>query len=344
VVVVRIRIRLAIAGAALIVGACSAPGVPSASPTPHAAATATAPHTSPDPSTAILDSGPIPSPSVGPDPSALPTTSASATSTTPRPTATRPPATPTPTPALKPSVALLFNDSLDPDALWIVTGGTVTGDLALVTRDLDRADCSVTHETTPDDPDVAPSSTSLQPVARQTVALTDGVSTFRAACPSATGTLRATVVVRALDGKAERCLDWSFERKALSAPTYEALATGVVGTWQGCVLTPWIAPYFVTMTLRADETYSAISTEVLDGQDMIAMYYGMDEDAPQKRYHLADMLDDGLGVGQIDIVFDVGSVNRGDLRNVRLMGDRLEFEFFHRGQYGPLVFQLLRVP
>jgi hypothetical protein len=249
-----------------------------------------------------------------------------------------------PTPVPDPSVTLLFNDQPDPGTFWIDSGDTVTGELALVTRDLNRTACSVTHETVPDAPDIAPSSASLRPVATQTVALTDGLSTFRAACPSASGTRRATVVVQAMDGRPERCQGWSFERTAPTAATYEALAAGVVGTWEGCVRTPWLAPYFVTMTLRADGTYSATSSEVLDGQDMIAMYYGMDDDAPSKRYHLADMLDDGLGVGEIDVVFDVGSVVRGDLRNVRFMGERLAFEFFHRSEYGPVTFELRRVP
>jgi hypothetical protein len=75
---------------------------------------------------------------------------------------------------------------------------------------------------------------------------------------------------------------------------------------------------------------------------MIAMYYGMDEDSPLKTYSMTYFQASRLGIGQIDVVFDVGSVTRDELRNVRLMGDKLEFEMFHLGQYGPLTFQLNR--
>ena len=47
--------------------------------------------------------------------------------------------------------------------------------------------------------------------------------------------------------------------------------------------------------------------------------------------------------GGIDIVFWAGNTNRGELRNIRLTGNELEFEFFHRGEYGPLLYQLYRV-
>jgi hypothetical protein len=35
-------------------------------------------------------------------------------------------------------------------------------------------------------------------------------------------------------------------------------------------------------------------------------------------------------------------VVRDKLRNIRLMGDQLRFEFFHFGVYGPLTFELNR--
>jgi len=117
----------------------------------------------------------------------------------------------------------------------------------------------------------------------------------------------------------------------------------MVGTWQGCVTTPgWVPKYWVTMTFRSDGTYSARSDDVLDGQDMIAMYYGMDEDSPNKVWHLVDVHDDGTASGTIDIVFDVGSVNRDEIRQIRLMGDKLQFEYWHFKTYGPVLFQLKR--
>jgi len=43
-------------------------------------------------------------------------------------------------------------------------------------------------------------------------------------------------------------------------------------------------------------------------------------------------------------VFDdgTGSVIRAELRNIKLMGDRLEFEFFYLGA-GPMTYELYRI-
>jgi hypothetical protein len=105
------------------------------------------------------------------------------------------------------------------------------------------------------------------------------------------------------------------------------------------VTTPWVAPYWVTITFRDDGTYSSYA---LSGSTEPALYYGTDEDSPEKVYDLNDLQDDLEGIGQIDIFFWAGNVNRGELRNIALMGNQLEFEFFHRGQYGPLTYQLYR--
>jgi hypothetical protein len=101
--------------------------------------------------------------------------------------------------------------------------------------------------------------------------------------------------------------------------------------------------YKVTFVLRQDGSYSAKSGEGLDGQRMLALYYGTDKDSPLKRYYLTDLQASGLGLGEIDIYWDSGSVVRDDLRNIRLMGDKLEFELLHEGSYGPITFRLNRV-
>src|SRR5262249_15221344 len=138
--------------------------------------------------------------------------------------------------------------------------------------------------------------------------------------------------------------DSSFPTGPITASTLDEFNAGMVGTWQGCVTTPtgWVPKYWVTMTFRSDGTYSARSDEVLDGQHMIAMYYGTDEDSPDKVWHLVDVHADGTASGTIDIVFDVGSVNRDDIRQIRLMGDKLQFEYWHFNTYGPVIFQLKR--
>ncbi len=77
---------------------------------------------------------------------------------------------------------------------------------------------------------------------------------------------------------------------------------------------------------------------------MVAMYYGTDEESPSKVYAVNDLQASLKGVGQIDVYFGAKDVVRDELRNIRLMGDKLEFEVFHLGQYGPMTFQLTRQP
>jgi hypothetical protein len=140
----------------------------------------------------------------------------------------------------------------------------------------------------------------------------------------------------------EGCADLPFASSGISISTFTELEAGIVGTWGGCVTTPWIAPYPVIVTFRADGTYRA---RTLAEGDIVepAFYYGTDEDSPQKRYAVNDLQDNLKGVGQIDIVFWEDNTNRGELRNIALMDDQLEFEFFHRGQYGPLTFRLFSI-
>ena len=111
--------------------------------------------------------------------------------------------------------------------------------------------------------------------------------------------------------------------------------------------TPWTDPYWVTITFRADGTYSSRAHE---GAENSALYYGTDGDSAFKLYELYELQDDLEGMGSIDIVFlpddevtSLDGVVRGDdLRNIRLMGDQLEFEFFHFNEYGPVSYRLWR--
>jgi hypothetical protein len=138
----------------------------------------------------------------------------------------------------------------------------------------------------------------------------------------------------------EACSDFQFPVTDIIVNSLAELQAGVVAVWGGCVTTPWVPPYWVTITLRSDGTYSGVAME---GAGEPAFYYGTDDDLAEKRYALNDLQDSLKGIGQIDIVFWEGNVNRGDLRNITLMGDRLEFEFFHRSEYGPLTYRLYRL-
>lgn len=140
----------------------------------------------------------------------------------------------------------------------------------------------------------------------------------------------------------EACRGFAFPAGVVTIGTLAELQSGFQGTWIGCVTTPWEPRYWVTITFRDDGTYSGASQANQLGNWQPAFYYGTDEDSPAKLYELNDLQDSLRGIGQIDIVFSVDSVNRGELRNIKLMGDQLEFEFFHRGEYGPLTYRLYR--
>jgi hypothetical protein len=140
----------------------------------------------------------------------------------------------------------------------------------------------------------------------------------------------------------EACRGFAFPAAPITVGSLAELQSGFQGTWIGCVTTPWEPRYWVTITFRDDGTYSAASQANQLGNWQPAFYYGTDEDSPAKLYELNDLQDSLKGIGQIDIVFSADSINRGELRNIKLMGSQLEFEFFHRGEYGPLTYRLYR--
>jgi hypothetical protein len=214
----------------------------------------------------------------------------------------------------------------------------------LRTTDLDQQRCSLVHSVTPDSPEIAASEESLPPFDVQTVALIDGRHDFRASCPSIAGTLVAEAWIIAVDGAPERCAGWAFSEDPVSVSTIDELRAGMVGSWHGCVETPWVPTYWIDLTFRADGTYSSTG-EMLDSHPVPGLYYGTDAEDPAKRWRIDDLQASGLGVGIIDIAFGAaggGTVNRDPISAIRLMGDRLQFEMMHHGSAGPLVFQLVR--
>jgi len=141
----------------------------------------------------------------------------------------------------------------------------------------------------------------------------------------------------------DTCERFAFTTRAISAGSFTELATGMTGNWAGCVTQEWVPAYWVWITFGQDGTYRARSQPNQAATWQPAFYYGTDDDSPEKRYQLNDFQDSLRGVGQIDIVFWPGNTNRGDLRNISLMDDQLEFEFFHRGEYGPFTYRLYSV-
>jgi hypothetical protein len=281
-------------------------------------------------------------------PAATPTPTPAPTQSDPQPRPTPVEASePDPTPTPDPKVDLQVGD--DPSGLpgiagyRIEHGDSVVQILHLTTWDLDRSKCRVTQRYEPDHPDLPDRSISLPADAEQEVTLADGSHTFEARCPSIVGTVSASVRVIAMDGRPEACEGFEFVRDDITATSYEELRVGILDAWHGCVSTPWTPMYEVFITFNADGTYSAHTGEELDGVRMIALYYGTDDDSPLKKYAITDLQDSGLGIGEIDIFIFGKNTVRDSLRNVRLMGDKLEFEMFHQDRYGPLTFRLSRI-
>jgi len=324
----------------LLLGACAGSG-PSALPAAFLEPSASgAPSASPSSAAASSITQPV-APSVGPmAPSPTP-----ATRTNVEP---EPPPTPSPTPKPKPDTGSTPEPDVDLRVAWQDWRIPASEDhidiiLEVVTTGVTRSRCSLTHLFQPDHPGVDPSTDTLEPTSSQVVALYDGRHEFSLACPTRAGTLRDQWEIFARDNLPERCLGFDFVGRPLSSSTLESLESGMIGSWEGCVTTPWVPAYWVDFTFRSDGTYSAVSGEQLDGQVMNAMYWGTEADSQGKRWALNDIEDSGKGLGQIDIAWaEHSDTNRDELRNIELMGDQLRFELIHMGEYGPVTFELHR--
>lgn len=136
-----------------------------------------------------------------------------------------------------------------------------------------------------------------------------------------------------------KCKNFSSTDSDITATSLSDLKGGIIGTWTGCVTTPWVPKYDATVTFRADGAYSATSDEY------VALYYGgSNNDDPRKIYSIDDISSIKMGYGSIDVVFldGSGSVTHDKLSDIALMGNKLSFKITHLNQYGPLVFQLNR--
>jgi hypothetical protein len=130
-------------------------------------------------------------------------------------------------------------------------------------------------------------------------------------------------------------------------PRLEDVKFYIVGTWQGIVSTPsWVPDYHCQITFNDDLTYSVKSVDSTP-----VLYYGDDADSACKTYRVTDMNDDGTATGEIAITWDYTSpptcdTSHDQLRRISFSNgyNALLFEFWHFGQYGPVVFDLTRVP
>jgi hypothetical protein len=217
---------------------------------------------------------------------------------------------------------------------------TVHMDLGV--HDIDIKNCTVTDNITLDDDSLTQTSKSIAAVASQDLSLIDGKHSITVSCKVGNNNSTASQTVIIMDNQPKKCKDFSFSEAATTATTPEEMQNGMVGTWQGCVTTPWVPKYFVTITFRNNGNYSAKSGEQLDFRDMNAMYYGTEDDNASKKFSINNV-QSGVGSGNIVIWFgNSGTTTNDDLKNVKLMGNKLSFEILHLKQYGPLTFQLNR--
>jgi hypothetical protein len=237
------------------------------------------------------------------------------------------------TPMPDPSVVVLVNEDRTTVKWSVPPGSHIDVEVALLVTDLAIGDCSLVHVIIPDDSALEPSTVSLEPLPIQTVSLIDGEHDFRASCESSAGTLAANTRAVAADRQPELCRDFEFEEGPITVSTYQELSDGMIGTWEGCVDAPWVPLNFVTVTFGSDGTYSADAPERLDGEEMVPFYWDDEEDSPAKTYTIDDLQDSLKGVG---------TMGHLELRNIRLMGDLLEFEVFER-EYGPVTVRLSRL-
>jgi hypothetical protein len=240
------------------------------------------------------------------------------------------------------SVALSIEGIPWDNATWYTDPGATTRTLVLRTtlQGLTVADCTMVQTTIFDDESIPTRTRTLEVRTQLEVVAEDGFHTFTVTCGSG---VSATRTVRVADQRPERCAGFNFSETAPTATSRADLETKIVGTWKGCVTTPWLPTYEITIVFNADGTYVTTSTETLDGVQPLALYFGIDGADPQKRYAITGFDADGIGTGSIAFVRALGDPAYTDeLTDIKLMGDKLSFQFLDMGQYGPVKAQLYR--
>jgi len=146
-------------------------------------------------------------------------------------------------------------------------------------------------------------------------------------------------------------IDYGFyEDQFIEGLTVSDYNSKLEGKWIGSVSAPWALPYNIEMEIFSNGTYSAraiSSYKYLSGEEVLypAFYYGTDDDSDSKTIEINDLYATGKAKGEIVIFFDPYTTNTGELRNVSFYNDynTLQFEFWHRGEFGPLKYTLMRL-
>jgi hypothetical protein len=116
---------------------------------------------------------------------------------------------------------------------------------------------------------------------------------------------------------------------------------GVLGDWFGTAAPPWTSPYPVRFAFDSYTHYSAWSSSA----SFSALYFGPDDESPDKRYSIDEIEANGEATGTIDIRLGFGSTVRNKLADITLSADlnHLQFSYTYCDQYGPLQYALQRV-
>lgn len=132
-------------------------------------------------------------------------------------------------------------------------------------------------------------------------------------------------------------IDYSYDAHVfndqLSISDYQS---NIVGKWIGYRTCPWTSPINVEVTFNSNGTYTAKTLT----PGYTAFYYGSDDET--NSYTIYDIYADGSAEGTIGRFNDS---NIGGLKFIKFSENLnvLNFEFWHRNQYGPLKYILTKV-
>jgi hypothetical protein len=117
--------------------------------------------------------------------------------------------------------------------------------------------------------------------------------------------------------------------------------TKLTGSWRGVVDSPFVPPYSIVMSFRADGSYSAHCSAHSDYDGSSpgccrALYYGTDQDSSLKQWTLTTADASGKTSGDLDIVFGYSgefgeSSYQGKISELELdaTGNRARFNFLY---------------
>jgi hypothetical protein len=206
------------------------------------------------------------------------------------------------------------------------------------TKNVDLSTCVLTYKTILDDGNDTIENKQISPVLQSNkVTLVDGRHEFTIKCA---GVPTGEKYYRVADKQPRLCKDYSFETSPTTVTSISELNTGIIGRWEGCVKNPWVPyAYWIEIEFKQDGSYTTKSMEKLDGRHPVSLYYNNDDPSALKRYRILNLYGENIGGGELDISHGTTAAI-GTLREIKLMGNRLYMEFFHKGEYGPIEFRL----